>query len=254
MKISNENNLKRSVENSKSRFNWSQLKFWESEFDWSRLKFWNNTNSDVYENETFTSKREKAARKRKHRLVMIGVLCLVVGGSVTSAVIPLLRNMRVAAEKKVPVSNLTDSSNDAAAKAILRGDAVKVKDDAQKNKKIKKAVAAQADADNEKLNKLNDQVTQLTNELNTLKDDATSLKNQVDELSKANKELTDSNQSLSDENAKLKSDTSTKESDYQKQIDDYQKQIADLQAQLKDAQDNKDAQDKTEGAEDTKTE
>ena len=250
MKISNENNLKRSIENSKSEFNWSQLKFWESEFDWSRLKFWNNTNSDVYENETFTSKREKAARKRKHRLVMIGVLCLVVGGSVTSAAIPLLRNMRVAAEKKVPVSNLTDSSNDAAAKAILRGDAVKVKDDAQKNKKIsesdankkiKKAVAAQADADNEKLNKLNDQVTQLTNELNTLKDDATSLKNQVDELSKANKELTDSNQSLLDENAKLKSDTSTKESDYQKQIDD-------LQAQLKDAQD------KTEGAEDTKTE
>lgn len=240
MKISNENNLKRSVEKSKSKFNWSRLEFWNN-FNWSKLEFWKKTKSDVDENETFSSKREKAAKKRKHRLVMIGVLCFVVAGSATSMVIPLLRNMNVAAEKKVPASNLTDSSNDAAAKAILKGDKVKVKDDTQTNKKIsesdankaiKKAVAAQVDADNEKINKLNDQVTQLTNDLNALKsakDDAASLKTQVDDLTKANKELTDSNQSLSDENTKLKSDASAKESDYQKQI-------ADLQEQLKTAQ------------------
>ena len=223
MKISNEN-PKRSVEKSKSKFNWS------------RFKFWKKTKSDVDENETFTSKREKAAKKRKHRVVMIGVLCLMVGGSLTSIVIPLLRNMNVAAEKEVPTSHLTNSTNDAAAKAILNGDTVKVKDNAQTDKKtsesdtnkaIKDAVAAQVNADNEKLNKLTDEL----NTLKSVKEDAATLKTQVDDLSKANKELTDSNTSLSDENAKLKANTSaaTKEAEYQKEI-------SDLQAQLKTAQ------------------
>lgn len=231
MKISNENNPERSAEKSESKFNWS------------RFEFWKKTKSDVDENETFTSKREKEAKKRKNRILMSGILCLMVGGSLTSIAIPLLRNMNIAAEKEVPSSNLTNSTNDAAAKAILNGDIVKVGDDAQTDKKtsesdvnkaIKDAVTAQVNADNEKLNKLTDEL----NTLKSVKEDAEALKTQVDELSKANKELTDSNKelsdsnkALSDENEKLKANMSATTNE-----DAYKKEISDLKAQLKTAQ------------------
>ena len=187
--------------------------------------------------ETFTSKREKDAKKRKHKLTMIAVLCLMVGGSITGMATPLLRNINVAAEKKVPSSGLTNSANDAAAKAILNGDTVKVKNDdkskdsgktvsqADANKAITDAVKAQADSDNDKLTKLSDA-------MKTATDDVASLKSQVDTLTKANNDLTDSNQSLTTENAKLKSSTNNSDTETQ-----YKKQIEDLQAQLKTAQD-----------------
>ena len=231
MKISNENNPERSAEKSESKFNWS------------RFEFWKKTKSDVDENETFTSKREKEAKKRKNRILMSGILCLMVGGSLTSIAIPLLRNMNIAAEKDVPSSNLTNSTNDAAAKAILNGDIVKVGDDAQTDKKtsesdankaIKDAVAAQVNADNEKINKLTDEL----NTLKSVKEDAEALKTQVDELSKANKELTasnkelsDSNKALSDENEKLKANMSATTNE-----EAYKKEISDLKEQLKTAQ------------------
>lgn len=231
MKISNENNPERSAEKSESKFNWS------------RFEFWKKTKSDVDENETFTSKREKEAKKRKNRILMSVILCLMVGGSLTSIAIPLLRNMNIAAEKDVPSSNLTNSTNDAAAKAILNGDIVKVADDGQTDKKIsesdankaiKDAVAAQVNADNEKLNKLTDEL----NTLKSVKEDAEALKTQVDELSKANKELTDSNKelsdsnkALSDENEKLKANMSATTNE-----EAYKKEISDLKEQLKTAQ------------------
>ena len=231
MKISNGNNPERSAEKSESKFNWS------------RFEFWKKTKSDVDENETFTSKREKEAKKRKNRILMSFILCLMVGGSLTSIAIPLLRNMNIAAEKDVPSSNLTNSTNDAAAKAILNGDIVKVGDDAQTDKKtsesdvnkaIKDAVAAQVNADNEKINKLTDEL----NTLKSVKEDAASLKTQVDELSKANKELTDSNKelsesnkALSDENEKLKANMSATTNE-----EAYKKEISDLKEQLKTAQ------------------
>lgn len=201
----------------------------------SKLMFWKHDDeSDDHRGETFTTKHQKEAKKRKKRIAAYGMIALILAGTLIGIGTSLLSHLNVGAQNDVPSKNLTHTASDEAARQILEGKTVKVngKDShstkktltsAEAKKRIDAAVKDQAKKDKDALNKRDDQISKL--------------QSQVDTLTKANQSMTDKNSS-SDESARAAA------SDAQSQIDQYKKQASDaqakadsLQSQLDDAND-----------------
>ena len=210
MKISESKKRTSTTEKSSARKSWgSSLLFWKKDID------------NEYSDETFQTKREREAKKRKHRLVTIGIIALTMLSTITGIGVSLLSNMNIAPQKDVPNKALGDNPSDEAAKQILKGKTVKVssKDskkkmvDATKAKKaLQDAVDAQKTKDKDIINKRNDQLAKL--------------QSQIDSLAKAN-------QSLTDQNSKLSSNASSAAaamSSAQEQVDQYKKAASDAQS------------------------
>lgn len=202
----------------------------------SKLMFWKHDDEkgDDHRGETFTTKRQKEAKKRKKRIAAYGMIALTLVGTLIGIGVPLLSHLNVGAQNDVPSKNLTHTASDEAARQILEGKTVKVAGkgphsakktltSAEAQKRIKAAVQDQANKDKDALNKRDDQISKL--------------QSQVDTLTKAN-------QSMSDENSSSDASASAAASDAQSQIDQYKKQASDaqakadsLQSQLNDAND-----------------
>ena len=202
----------------------------------SKLMFWKHDDEkgDDHRGETFTTKRQKEAKKRKKRIAAYGMIALTLVGTLIGIGVPLLSHLNVGAQNDVPSKNLTNTASDEAARQILEGKTVKVAGKSSRSakktltsteaqKRIKAAVQDQANKDKDALNKRNDQISKL--------------QSQVDTLTKANQSMTGQNSS-SDESARAAA------SDAQSQIDQYKKQASDaqakadsLQSQLNDAND-----------------
>lgn len=187
----------------------------------SKLMFWKHDDkNDDHRGETFTTKRQKEAKKRKKRIATYGMVALMLVGTFTGIGVPLLSHLNVGAQNDVTSKNLTHTSSDEAAKQILEGKAVKVNGKnprsakktlttAEAQKQINAAVQDQANKDKDTLNKSNDQISKL--------------QSQVDDLTKAN-------QSMTDKNSSADSSASAAASSAQSQIDQYKKQASDAQA------------------------
>lgn len=188
----------------------------------SKLMFWKHDDEkdDDHRGETFTTKRQKEAKKRKKRIAAYVMIGLTLVGTLIGVGVPLLSHLNVGAQNDVPSKNLTHTASDEAARQILEGKTVKVAGkgsrsakktltNAEAQKRIKAAVQDQANKDKDALNKRNDQISKL--------------QSQVDTLTKANQSMTDKNSS-SDASA------SSAASEAQSQIDQYKKQASDAQA------------------------
>lgn len=202
----------------------------------SKLMFWKHDDEkgDDHRGETFTTKRQKEAKKRKKRIAAYGMIALILVGTLIGIGVPLLSHLNVGAQNDVPSKNLTHTASDEAARQILEGKTVKVAGkgsrsakktltSAEAQKRIKAAVQDQANKDKDALNKRDDQISKL--------------QSQVDTLTKAN-------QSMADENSSSDASASAAASEAQSQIDQYKKQASDaqakadsLQSQLNDAND-----------------
>lgn len=202
----------------------------------SKLMFWKHDDEkgDDHRGETFTTKRQKEAKKRKKRIAAYGMIALILVGTLIGIGVPLLSQLNVGAQNNVPSKNLTHTASDEAARQILEGKTVKVAGkgsrsakktltSAEAQKRIKAAVQDQANKDKDALNKRDDQISKL--------------QSQVDTLTKAN-------QSMADENSSSDASASAAASEAQSQIDQYKKQASDaqakadsLQSQLNDAND-----------------
>lgn len=202
----------------------------------SKLMFWKHDDEkgDDHRGETFTTKRQKEAKKRKKRIAAYGMIALTLVGTLIGIGVPLLSHLNVGAQNDVPSKNLTHTASDEAARQILEGKTVKVAGkgsrsakktltNAEAQKRIKAAVQDQANKDKDALNKRNDQISKL--------------QSQVDTLTKAN-------QSMTDKNSSSDASVSSAASEAQSQIDQYKKQASDaqakadsLQSQLNDAND-----------------
>ena len=188
----------------------------------SKLMFWKHDDEkdDDHRGETFITKRQKEAKKRKKRVTAYVMIGLTLVGTLIGVGVPLLSHLNVGAQNDVPSKNLTNTASDEAARQILEGKTVKVAGkgsrsakktltSAEAQKRIKAAVQDQANKDKDALNKRNDQISKL--------------QSQVDTLTKANQSMTDKNSS-SDASA------SSAASEAQSQIDQYKKQASDAQA------------------------
>lgn len=199
----------------------------------SKLMFWKHDDkNDDHRGETFTTKRQKEAKKRKKRIVTYGMIALMLVGTFTGIGIPLLSHLNVGAQNDVPSKNLTHTASDEAAKQILEGKTVKVNGKnhrsakktlttAEAQKQINAAVQDQANKDKDTLNKRDDQISKL--------------QSQVDTLTKANQSMTDKNSS-SDASARAAASSAQSQIDqYKKQASDAQAKADRLQSQLNDA-------------------
>jgi ABC-type Na+ efflux pump permease subunit len=192
---------------------------------WSSLLFWKKDKNNEYSGETFQTKREREAKKRKHRLVMIGLIVLIMLSTITGIGVPLLSHMNMGSQKDVPNKTLSNDSSDEAAKQILEGKTVKVngKDSSKKmidatkaQKALQDAVNAQETKDKDTINKSNDQLAKL--------------QSQVDSLTKANQSLTNQNSSSSSNASTSSSSAAAAMSSAQDQINQYKKTASDAQS------------------------
>lgn len=202
----------------------------------SKLMFWKHDDEkgDDHRGETFTTKRQKEAKKRKKRIAAYGMIALTLVGTLIGIGVPLLSHLNVGAQNDVPSKNLTHTASDEAARQILEGKTVKVAGkgsrsakktltSAEAQKRIKAAVQDQANKDNDALNKRNDQISKL--------------QSQVDTLTKANQSMTDKNSSSDASASSAASEAQSQIDQYKKQASDAQAKADSLQSQLNDAND-----------------
>lgn len=202
----------------------------------SKLMFWKHDDEkgDDHRGETFTTKRQKEAKKRKKRIAAYGMIALTLVGTLIGIGVPLLSHLNVGAQNDVPSKNLTHTASDEAARQILEGKTVKVAGkgphsakktltSAEAQKRINAAVQDQANKDKDALNKRNDQISKL--------------QSQVDTLTKANQSMTDKNSSSDASASSAASEAQSQIDQYKKQASDAQAKADSLQSQLNDAND-----------------
>ena len=202
----------------------------------SKLMFWKHDDEkgDDHRGETFTTKRQKEAKKRKKRIAAYGMIALTLVGTLIGIGVPLLSHLNVGAQNDVPSKNLTNTASDEAARQILEGKTVKVAGkgsrsakktltSAEAQKRIKAAVQDQANKDKDALNRRNDQISKL--------------QSQVDTLTKANQSMTDKNSSSDASASSAASEAQSQIDQYKKQASDAQAKADSLQSQLNDAND-----------------
>lgn len=218
----------------------------------SKLMFWKKNDDDENELETFTSKRDKAKKKHKNKVVMWVILFLMVGGSLSSIGMSLLSRIDFSPKKEIPKTTLSSDDADNAAKQILDGKVVSVEDNPKTKKKEKEtedsinkaiddAVKKQRDGDQATLDSLKQEYEKYKKEHDNGLDSeqADKLKKQVEDLTKANQELTDKQESNDKAAASAKADSDaarnelkTKSAEYDKQIKELKDQLASTKSQL----------------------
>lgn len=200
---------------------------------YKQLFFWNRyTAADMQpERETlnsFTSKREKAKKAHRRKLIAVTCIILMSSGTLVGLVFHIANGRNMGTQTAPASSTLASSSNDAAAKQILKGKAVDVKDDKdaqdKQKKAIKDAVTKQQKDDQKQIDKLKSANKKITKQNNDLQ-------GQVKDLTGDNNDLTKKAQKLNSQINDLKSQASDS-SDDQKTINNLRSQINKLKNQL----------------------